>query len=98
MRWCWSGGCVLGRGVLWGDGDGQAESFELVEAALFSRGIAAAGEVVGAEILEGGGGGGEEVPGDDEDGMSDGDGRFALAAAAGDLAPLGAEIGVGDAG
>ena len=80
------------------EGDCVAEVLELFnEAVLATVGVAAAGEVVAAEVVVVGVVG-EEVPGDDQDGVADGDGGLLLADPSGEPPELGGEVGVARAG
>lgn len=80
------------------DGDLEAHGFELAdESALLGFGISTPVEPVGAELLIGDALA-EDVPGDDEDGVADGDGSLLLASAAGDLPELGGQVGALQAG
>src|SRR5258708_27293685 len=92
----WSGRCGL-RGL--GEGDGEAERFDLPDVVFDLLVFVGAGLVVaGAEVGEPVGGVGEQVPGDDQDGAGDCDLGLGLAAAAGDaVVPL-AEGGLGAGG
>src|SRR5260221_10368615 len=86
----WSGRCGL-RGL--GEGDGEAERFDLPDVVFDLLVFVGAGLVVaGAEVGEPVGGVGEQVPGDDQDGAGDCD--LGLAAAAGDAAVPLAEEGL----
>src|SRR6266568_5385360 len=87
--WGWRSGCL-------GEGDGEAERFELpdVVAGLFVF-VGAAGVVAGAEFMEGGGRVGEQVPDDHQDGAGDRDQGLELAAAPDDPPVAFAEEGVG---
>jgi hypothetical protein len=79
-----------------GEGDGEAERFELADVvAGLAVLVGAAGVVAGAEVAEGGGGVGEQVPDDHQDGAGDGDQRLELAAAPDDAPVALAEEGVG---
>jgi hypothetical protein len=81
-------------GYAWGrfERDRVAELFELGhETTCSSFGVLAVGEVVVAEILEDLAGA-EQVPDEFDQRMRDGDGGLVRAAAAGDLAVLGAEV------
>src|SRR5580693_6352637 len=82
-----------------GDGDAEAERFDLPDVVLDLLVFVGAGLVVaGAEVGEPVGGVGEQVPDDDQDGAGDGDLGLGLAAAAGDaVVPL-AEEGLGAGG
>src|SRR5258705_6602175 len=76
----------------WGEGDLQAEGFELSDVvADLPLDVDARGVVVGAEVVVGGVGVGEQVPDDDEDGAGDGDEGFAFASAFDDAAVAFAE-------
>src|SRR5260370_1382879 len=92
----WSGRCGL-RGL--GEGDGEAERFDLPDVVFDLLVFVGAGLVVaGAEVGEPVGGVGGPVPGDDQDGAGDCDLGLGLAAAAGDaVVPL-AEEGLGAGG
>src|SRR5437660_4800169 len=83
------------------EGDAEAELVQAGEhGAYLVVGVGAVEEVVGAEVVVGGVGG-EHVPDGDEDAVTDGGGgAFAgvVAAASGDAAELGAEVGVLAAG
>src|ERR1700676_2690486 len=85
-----SGAGLLGRasGGGWLQADGVAEGFELCDqAACFSLGIQAAGEVVGAELVVGLSGG-QDMPDDDDHGVGDHDDRFLLRGGAAVAAPF----------
>src|SRR6266496_4801609 len=79
-----------------GQGDGEAEGFQLADVvAGFLALVDAVGVVVGAQVGIAGGGVGEQVPDDHQDGAGDGDQGLELAAAL-DQAPVAlAEEGVG---
>src|SRR6266511_302050 len=87
---------VRGGSGCGGEGDGEAEGFQLADvvAGLAGR-VDAAGVVAGAQVVVAGGGVGEQVPDDHQDGAGDGDQGLALAAAL-DQAPVALpEEGVG---
>src|SRR6266508_2829016 len=92
----WSGRYGL-RGL--GDGDGEAERFDLPDVvADLAVGVGAGLVVAVAEVGVAGGGVGEQVPDDDQDGAGDGDLGLGLAAAAGDPGVAFAEEGSGAGG
>src|SRR5712672_1003652 len=96
----WSGRCGL-RGL--GEGDGEAERFDLPDVVFDLLVFVGSGLVVaGAEVGEPVGGVGEQVPDDDQDGTGDGDLGLGVAAAAGDpcvpFAEEGGGAGGGDGG
>src|SRR5258707_14522900 len=92
----WSGRCGL-RGL--GEGDGEAERFDLPDVVFDLLVFVGAGLVVaGAEVGEPVGGGGEQGPGGDQDGAGDCDLGLGLAAAAGGAVVPPAEEGLGAGG
>jgi hypothetical protein len=82
----------------WFEGDSVTEGFELGDEALLVGGAGASlVEVVAAEVGVGLAGG-EKVPGDDKDGVADGDGGPSRSAAASDAVVVGRQVGVFGAG
>ena len=79
-----------------GDGDGEAERFELPDVVTdLLVLVGAAGVVARAEVVEGGRGVGEQVPDDHQDGTGDRDQGLELAAAPDDAPVALAEEGIG---
>ena len=79
-----------------GEGDGEAEGFQLADVVAGLLGfVDAAGVVASTQVVVAGGGVGEQVPDDDQDGAGDGDQGLALAAAFDDAPVALAEEGVG---
>lgn len=84
----WRSGCR------WGDGDVEAQGFEMGnESSLSGVAVASPIEVVAAEVGVGLAGG-QQVPGNDQDAVPDSDGCFAWAASTTDAVVLGRQVGV----
>src|ERR1039458_786973 len=91
-------GCAAAGSGHFAEGDLVAEVLELLhEVVLVAGGVTASGEVVATEVVVVAVVG-EQVPGDDQDGVADGDGCSFLAEAFGEAPELCGEVGVATSG